>query len=268
MNLILKIIRYLEECIFCAKIGLKIEDKIILIKATLGFHWDKKKRSIPKIIKTQIRLGNIEPKIQIRDNCGDMFIFHEVLKDKIYRIKSGILNSSPKTIFDFGANIGLTSLVFAAQFPKAKIIAVEPNPDSAEILKNNVACLGKKIHVWEAAVSSFKGTAKLNLAAEAYNSSLVRQTAKSVEVQVVRVSDILTAEKINCIDILKIDIEGAEQMLLAGSPKWLNQCELILIELHNKYGIPEFRKDVSPAGFEVFPVGKMQAIAKRRQLKK
>lgn len=264
MKLISKFLRYVEECLFCLKVGFGFIDKITLVRETLAFHWNKKDGRAPRIIQAQVRLGKLIPILKIRDSGGDMFIFHEVLKDEVYRIKPKWLGHPPETIVDLGANIGLTTLALASQFSKARFIAVEPNPDSEVLLRQNLACLGSQVRVWKVAISNRKGKARLNLANEAYNSSLIREYEHGVEVDVVTLAEILKAEKIEHIDILKIDIEGAEKMLLKGSPKWLEMVDLILIEMHDGYGFPELEKDLHPAGFVVSRMGSAQAVARRK----
>ena len=104
--------------------GFRFSDKITLVRETLAFHWNKRDGRAPRIFQAQVRLGKLIPILKIRDSGGDMFIFHEVLKDEVYRIKPEWLGHPPATIVDLGANIGLTTLALASQFSKAMFIAV------------------------------------------------------------------------------------------------------------------------------------------------
>jgi hypothetical protein len=104
---------------------------------------------------------------------------------------------------------------------------------------------------------------RLSLANENYNASLVRESEHGVDVRVVTMADVIAAEKLERIDVLKIDIEGAERMLLAGSPDWLRRVDLLLIEMHDGYGFPELERDVTPAGLTVYREGGAQGMAKR-----
>src|SRR6202012_3041239 len=56
--------------------------------------------------------------------------------DKEYNINIGF---EPKFIIDGGANIGMASVYFKNRYPKATIIAIEPDKGNAEILNANVA---------------------------------------------------------------------------------------------------------------------------------
>src|SRR3989344_3010054 len=59
----------------------------------------------------------------------------EIFSQQIYRVE--LANPTP-TIIDAGAHIGLATLYFAKQYPKAHILAIEPHPINATILRKNV----------------------------------------------------------------------------------------------------------------------------------
>jgi hypothetical protein len=61
--------------------------------------------------------------------------------------------------------------------------------------------------------------------------------------------------RIDRIDILKVNIEGAEREMFADAPDWLSKVGCVLIELHNGYSFHEFRADVASNAFRVFEPG-------------
>jgi len=63
-------------------------------------------------------------------------VYTEVVNNDTYRLRQ--LDFQPDVILDIGANIGTFSWFCSQLFPKAKIIAVEPNTDNFNNLKNNV----------------------------------------------------------------------------------------------------------------------------------
>ena len=264
MNLIRKFYTYLKECLFCLQVGKQPADKISLVIKTIAFHLNKRNGRQPRLIEACVKIERLAPMLRMRDSGGDMFIFHEVLNYRVYQIQPKWLKRRPKTIIDLGANIGVTSLFMASQYSSAKIVAVEPHPESAALLRHNLGCLGQRVRVWEAAVSDHTGQARLNLANEAYNASLLRESAKHVQVRAVSMEEILEKEQISRIDILKIDIEGAEKNLLAHSPLWLRKVDFMMIEMHEGYGFPELVRDLEPAGLKPQRQGVAQAIATRQ----
>jgi hypothetical protein len=62
---------------------------------------------------------------------------HRVYRDIFQRHEYLLAPTEPKTIVDAGANIGLTSVYFANRWPKARIIAIEPEPSNYALLLKN-----------------------------------------------------------------------------------------------------------------------------------
>ena len=262
-NYFQKAIRYLRECFFCLRTGASAADKVRLLLATLAFHINKRNGMPPAIIEARVRIGNLCPNLRLRNSGGDMFIFHEVLTDQIYKIDPAWLVDEALTIVDLGGNVGLASLALASQFPKARIVVVEPHPGNAALLRHNLQCLGDRAHIWEAAVSDKAGTVRLTLADEHYNASLVRSGPYGIDVPALTVAEILDKENVGKIDVLIIDIEGAERLILKDSPGWLAKVNLLLVELHEGYSQDQFRQDVAPAGLFAHPHGYASATARR-----
>src|SRR5262249_17742867 len=62
--------------------------------------------------------------LTLRPFAGDLFILYEVLAFNSYHMASSLLpTDSVRVIIDCGANIGITSLFFAARYPRAKIFS-------------------------------------------------------------------------------------------------------------------------------------------------
>ena len=137
-----------------------------------------------------------------------------------------------RVIVDLGANIGLTALSLKARYPQARVVCVEPHPENASLLRHNLQCLGDSATIMEAAVSNTTGAIQLALATEHYNASTVRTEAKTVTVSALTMEEIMRHADISTIDILKMDIEGAELLILEGRPAWLQKVHLLLAELH------------------------------------
>ncbi len=104
-------------------------------------------------------------------------------------------------IIDCGANIGTATLFFKTLFPAAEIVAFEPDPRAFEALRVNV----RDNHLANVAIQQ----AAVGGAGQA---SLYAPTERvgTTEVDVVRVSRFIDRQ----VDLLKIDIEGAEMDVL------------------------------------------------------
>ena len=134
-------------------------------------------------------------------------------------------------IVDAGANVGAAARWFSLQFPRAAIIAVEPNPHSAEVCRRNLQNL-PNAKVLEAAIGSTSGRANVIAREE----SLASQTERSPDGAV----PIMTiAEAVGVVEgepslfIAKIDIEGFENDLFAQNTQWVSSAPVLFVEPHD-----------------------------------
>ena len=142
---------------------------------------------------------------------------------------------SPKFILDCGANIGLSAVYYSHTFPAARIIAIEPDKKNFMFLVKNTAaypniiCLNKA--VWSHAASMELidvGKGNWSLQTKEISSS------ETAAVKGVSISSIMKEYNQDTIDILKIDIEGAEKELFSCDyENWLSKTNTIAIELHD-----------------------------------
>lgn len=164
-------------------------------------------------------------------------------------------NASGKVIFDVGAFIGASSLVFSKLVGnKGKVVAFEPNPYNLlrieKILPKNPK-YGKNIIVFPFALSDNNKKIDMNLseAIDVGHSSTSRivgshstirdsdlpEGFKNVEVQA-KTLDSFVAEQNILPDILKVDIEGAEYEFLLGAVETIRKVHpTFYIELHSQY---------------------------------
>ena len=63
---------------------------------------------------------------------------------------------------------------------------------------------------------------------------------------------LMSAYDIEYIDLLKIDIEGAEAALLSEHNDWLHKVQHIIIELHQPYNLEKLAIDLQPFGFKFY----------------
>ncbi len=69
--------------------------------------------------------------------------------------------------------------------------------------------------------------------------------------------EIMSISHFKHIDLLKVDIEGAEKDLFGyrENNSWLKDIKLIIIELHGDYTVDALQNDLGMWGFKVFPPG-------------
>jgi FkbM family methyltransferase len=162
-------------------------------------------------------------------------------------------------VLDCGANIGLSVLRYKQLFPKAQITAFEPDPQISRALKQNLHANGAgDVEVIEAAVWTENDT--LSFFSEgADGSRLIEQAgangfaaAQQITVPTVRLADFLQDRQV---DLLKIDIEGAETEVIADCVDHLGDVSGIIIEFHHLLDQPErlaqTLDDLARAGFQL-----------------
>jgi FkbM family methyltransferase len=161
------------------------------------------------------------------DDIGYMSTIHEVHNDRhvfVSHLREGM------TVMDVGANLGLYSLLISRAIGlSGKVYAFEPVPEIFARLKEHIA-LNNATNVIPVpvALSDEKGTAKMSV--KGGLSSLFRRISDEfVEVQVERLDDFVEREKIERVDAIKIDVEGAELKVIRGADKTIRRDKPILM---------------------------------------
>jgi FkbM family methyltransferase len=158
----------------------------------------------------------------------DLWVLREVFFDHEYDVDLG---AEPEVIVDLGANVGLSVLSFATRFPRARIIAVEASPSTFGRLERNVGALPQVTTV-HAAVSGSDGTLPFYEGDGSWAASLHRGGDRAIvhEVPALTLETLLDRYGIEQVDLLKVDIEGAEGAVLR-SPA-LIRVRTVIAELH------------------------------------
>ena len=179
------------------------------------------KRYVPKKIKF------CGLKFQVPDCRSFIWQFKEIFVEEYYRFESS--NSSP-IILDCGANIGTSCAFFKMIFPDSKIYAFEANHKIAKTLKENLTANNlNNIEVIEKAVWINEDGVQMGM--EDADASSIYVKSDAVKVESIRLKDFI--EKFDQVDMLKMDIEGAEYAVLKDCEKCLKKVKNIFVEFHS-----------------------------------
>ena len=175
--------------------------------------------------------------VTLRWRGTDGFTFDEVFGDEVYR--EAVQVAGPcRTIVDLGANVGLASIYLLAANPHSRVLAVEPAQENWELLEQNLAPLTSqgrakvaRAAVWDADrdLTGFLPGPKI------YSSFTVTEGAGSDGAPAVQgrtLPSLLGDAGFDEVDLLKVDIEGAEVPLLRTAAAWLHRIRTLAIEFH------------------------------------
>lgn len=119
------------------------------------------------------------------------------------------------TALDIGAHIGNHTVFFARHF--RRVVAFEPIPAVAALLKFNTVEFGNAVHVVEAGLS--EASAKLNFSVNDRNlgASRITDEATDTSIEVKALDDLVEELELQDVSFVKIDVEGHEDKVLAGA---------------------------------------------------
>lgn len=147
----------------------------------------------------------------------------------------------PEVIIDAGANVGVASIYFANKFPDATIIAIEPEQSNYELLKKNTAPYPHVVPVqgalWnknEEVIVIDPGLGNWGFMTVIKHLSRDPRSNTCHAVMGVTIDKLMADYNLSKIDILKVDIEGAEKEVFSDTSPWIDAVESIVIELHDR----------------------------------
>jgi len=181
-----------------------------------------------------VRLRGSGVLVELRPYTNDLFTFKEVFVSEAYRSAKSL--SEVRNIVDIGANAGFASVYFRTLFPGSSLLAVEPDPRNIAILTRNIP--KSRSTVMQAAL--WRTDADIHFefppVAEDMVSGTAGETAneRTTLVRGLGIESILDQSTFPSIDILKIDVEGAERHIFEGGTAWLKRVKAILIEFHGE----------------------------------
>jgi FkbM family methyltransferase len=181
----------------------------------------------------KVKVPDLAHPILLRAGTTDISVFIQIFMARELAFE---LPYEPSVIIDAGANVGFASIYFANRFPKAKIVALEVDKDNFKLLEintkdyPNITCLRNAL---------WSGKKQLSIQNPMDEPWAFRVGAAIGDdpnsVWAIGVPDILKQFDYKTIDLLKIDIEGAEKELFSqGTNEWIHCIGTIAVELHDR----------------------------------
>ena len=139
------------------------------------------------------------------------------------------------TVFDVGANVGFYSLLLAARVgPTGSVHSFEPTPRVAGALRTNVQLNDfAQVKVNQIAMSDSCGTTAFYVHDDDVLSSFGGVSQTAIDVATLTIDAYLEQNGIRHVDLIKIDVEGAEVRVLRGASRLLSapDAPIIMIEV-------------------------------------
>lgn len=185
-------------------------------------------RKLPRRTPTETDL--LGPPTQVIDVASFLSSYKPIFEDEIYAFETK--REAPR-IIDGGANIGLATLYWKRRFPEAQITAFEPGPQSFQALKKNVDSHDLKgVRLLQKGLWKCDGTIDFVMdGADGghFDQFPAEHETDKQEVPVIRLAPYLDER----IDMLKLDIEGAELEVLIDSQEYLDRVQNLFVEYHS-----------------------------------
>ena len=166
------------------------------------------------------------------------------------------------TLLDIGANVGYISACFLANIPQSRVIAVEPQPDVVRLLTANLGQFQGRADIAPVALTDADGEGFLEVDDVNRGASKLvgEETASALKVETWSPEHLFAIFQPKRIDIVKIDVEGHEETVIAALAGSIERYRprLIMFEDHGQRATPdgEIGKRLRELGYAVFGVQK------------
>ena len=164
------------------------------------------------------------------------------VQKNVFDLQRDLIKTKDPVIFDIGANIGGIAEIYRELFPLALIHCFEPFPQTFQKLKENTV-EDALLFCHELAFSEEKGSAVFHVNLRPETNSLLAtdergasifgegklDTISQIKVGTTTIDAFCREEDIPHIDILKIDVQGAEYRVLMGARNMLKDHRISLI---------------------------------------
>jgi FkbM family methyltransferase len=225
-------------------------------------------------------------KVHLRHGSRDVEIFNEIFAagresyEPPAEVAAVLSSLGPLSVGDLGANIGLFGVFALGRWPVASMRSFEPDPANAALLRATIAA-NDAARRWElvpAAVSNARATAtfETGMLAESRLASVGDSPGDYATAERARASAVATIEVPVVdlfaqppVDLLKIDIEGAEWAILGDARLASHPARAIVLEWHSRmcpalHPRHAARELFQAAGYEAIDAGRDEASDEAR----
>jgi FkbM family methyltransferase len=227
----------------------------------LGFVYDHEGTAISSAegMQVKIKLKKHYDCYFLRWNSSDFVVFEQVIVKGEYLPIIELAekhNLNVRSVVDAGGNIGCTTIFLKRYFPEVQMVTIEPDTKNFAALERNI--LQNKLQVTCLQNALWYEATKVSLSNDHLDKrdwSVKVAAQGSGDVETVTIGQLFDMMHLDALDVLKIDIEGAEVSIFKNDRKLsslLSKVLVVAIELHseNDYGL--ISTTLKDSGFEIF----------------
>lgn len=206
------------------------------------------------LVRLRVTVNGRRLRLTIRLNSSDLHVFREIFLHGALDDVVGDQLAEARTIVDLGSNIGLATAYLACWATRATFYCAEPAPENNVVARRTANDNSIDAVIESIAVLDYNGSVKFypnqwwassstvmavinarTTRAERFEHSLI---LPSKIVPTSTVTTFLQRHRLAHVDLMKIDVEGAELQIMQGDTDWLDAVDTVAIEIHRKYVNP------------------------------
>jgi FkbM family methyltransferase len=211
--------------------------------------WFKHRRT-PRYAAGQLSAFGYQ--LEVADHISVVHQFLDIFANHEYRMP--IATQQP-VIVDVGANVGVSVLYFCRTFADPQVHAFEPDPVIFSKLKQNVGRYAADKRVLLRNQAAYVENKMLRFESEGADGGHVASSTESPGVDVQGIDLLEYLSGLDHVDLLKIDIEGAEAIVVPHCAPALSRVDRVFIEYHSSPGreqrLPQILALLQEAGFRL-----------------
>jgi FkbM family methyltransferase len=184
-------------------------------------------------------------RVHLRSHTSDIAVLGELIESGSYEGLAGAAPAQVSTIVDLGANTGLAARWLLARFPGARLVAVEPERGNVAVLRRNLGTLGDRAGILAECVGATRR--RVSMAGTREDGFRMQDTDEG-DVSVATMEDVFAELGADRIDLLKVDIEGAEEELFADCGDWIGRVGVVSVECHHPFTADRLLEQLERSG--------------------
>lgn len=204
------------------------------------------------LISFKIRSLEDSP-VMLRRGTSDLIVLYQTFGNAYDRPPDFLPHDQVKRVWDLGSNVGLTMALYAVAYPNARVSGVELNPETADMARKNVRLFGPRCDVTTGAVWVEDGSVQYTITqGREYGAHIMESGTPLALASAPAWSLNRLLRDDSFVDLMKMDIEGAEQRVLCENTEWAAKVGCVKVECHDPYTPEAGREDLRRLGYTIW----------------